>query len=328
MVFASPSAHDISGTLGKAHEIEAKSDYLQPTPQAVNIEAVAVQSIRAHNSSVQRKTKVSFSMQDTFTTLLSEEKPPSPPIYSICLTLSTMAATKSGIEEKNLLGCVMDGTQQHLMYHLRKLPASPKLQSLAELLETSSSFLQAQMNGAVFFSQKDRLTLAANLACSVLQFHGNWLQSRWRARDIIFIREPTGNIGHPTLALNAPHPVKDSTMCRGAANSALIRNEILFPLGLVLVELSLCQPLEQLRTAEDHDENEATSNLKTATRLLRYVELSSGPLYGDVVEQCLSWRWKGGYTLDDETMQEEIYQRIVFPLAENLKNFVKGSQLM
>ncbi|CAG8019503.1 unnamed protein product [Penicillium olsonii] len=141
----------------------------------------------------------------------------------------------------------------------------------------------------------------------------------------MFIRDPTSEIGHPALALSVSK-MNSPTMCRDRAFSALIRNEILFPLGLVLVELSLCQPLELLRSAEDSDQNEATANLKTAARLLKYVNLESGLEYGDVVEQCLFGSWNAGSTLEDETMQDEIYQRIVAPLAENLNSFVSRSQ--
>ena len=97
----------------------------------------------------------------------------------------------------------------------------------------------------------------------------------------------------------------------------------------LLVLLSLGQPLKALRTAEDFDGNEANSNLKTVTRLLRDLEAASGHFYCDVVEQCLCWRCKGDNDLDDEAVQDKIYQRISFPLAESLKVFCfKGYQLM
>ncbi|KAJ5782234.1 hypothetical protein N7457_004008 [Penicillium paradoxum] len=204
----------------------------------------------------------------------------------------------------------------------RMLFASPQSIEHGGTFESSSTVLQAQMNGAFFFSQKERLTMAVNLAYGVLELHGNWLKSLWRARDIMFIRQPTNSLGHPALVLSLSNTMEISTLCRDTATSSLVQNEILFPLGLILVELSLCQPLELLRIADDYDENEANANLKTASRLLQYVESQSGPLYVEVVEQCLFWRWKTGCTLEDENIQDEIYQRIVFPLVVNLKNFV------
>lgn len=155
------------------------------------------------------------------------------------------------------------------------------------------------MKGAFFFSQRGRLSLAVNLAYSVLELHGNWLKTLWRARDIMFVQQPASSLGHPALVLSVSNEMHTSRMCRNTATSALIQNEILFPLGLILVDLSLCRPLEVLRAPVDHDENEAKANLKTAARLLQYVESQSGPLYVDVVERGLFWRWKAGFTLED-----------------------------
>ncbi|CAI7646494.1 unnamed protein product [Penicillium glandicola] len=323
MVIASPRA---AGTLVNAHEIETESDYSQSTPEIPEAKLVTTQSTEVQSKHKKGKGKVSFSLQDDCVSVISKRLSPSSPISDICLTLSKMRNNKPEFTEKRFLGCVTDGSQWHYMYHLRGIAESHNVQSLAELLESSSSILQAQMSGAFFFSQKDRLSLAVDLASSVVELHGNWLKSTWRAHDIIYMREPASSIGHATLVLSVSGAMDTSTMCMESATSTLIRNEILFPLGLVLVELSLCQSLESLRTAADRDDNEANANLKTATRLLPYVNSQSGPLYGDVVEQCLFWHWKAEYTLEDENMQDEIYQRIVFPLAENLKNFVGMSQ--
>ncbi|CAG8929380.1 unnamed protein product [Penicillium salamii] len=324
MVFVCPRAIEHAEALANAHEIEIKSDYSPSPPEASEARNVTIQSTEVHSKHQKGNVNFSLSLQDECVSVLSE-KPLLSPISDICLTLSTMATKEAGFAEKRFLGGITDGFQWHYMYHLREISECQKAQSLEELLESSSTIFQAQMKGAFFFSQRDRLILAVNLAHNVLELHGNWLKSPWRARDIMFIRDPTTSIGRPALA-SSVSGVMDKSMCRETVTSALIRNEILFPLGLVLVELSLCQPLELLRIAEDQDENEASANLKTAARLLQYVNLQSGLSYGDVVEQCLFWPWKQGFTLEDETIQDEIYQRVVFPLAENLKSFVSMSQ--
>lgn len=323
LVFASPGALDYAQILGNAHELETESDHVGSVSTTLEAQPVEVRSAKSCAQPDKRKAKVAFSIQGECTAVLSEKQPSSSPISDICLTLST-TIKQPHMTERRLLGCVTDGSQLHSMYYLRDLVEGPKLQSLEDLLASSTTVIQAQMKGAFFFSPKDRLGLAVELAYSVLQLHGSWLKSPWRARDIIFIGKQASGVGRPALSLSISRAAETSTLCREVAKSALIRNEILFPLGLVLIELSLCQPIEALRTAEDHDDNEAVSNLKTATRLLRYVEPSSGHLYGDAVEQCLFGRWEAEHTLEDETMQEEIYQRVVSPLAENLKNFVRG----
>ncbi|CAG7940008.1 unnamed protein product [Penicillium nalgiovense] len=111
------------------------------------------------------------------------------------------------------------------------------------------------------------------------------------------------------------------------ATPALIRSEILFPLGLALVELSLCQTLESLRTLEDGDHIEAHTDLKTAARHLSSVEMESGEEYGRVVERCLFWPGIKESTLDNEQMQDEVFQLIVLSLMGNLKNFEARSRM-
>lgn len=324
LVFASPRALECARSLGSAHEIEAESGYVRSNSTALESQSSEVGSAKTCAQPAKKKIKVAFSIQEEFTAVLPKDTPTSPAISDICLTLSTVTKQPKSTERK-LLGCVTDGVQLHSMYYLRELAEGPKLQSLEDLLASSSKTIQDQMKGAFFFSHKDRLSLAVELAYSVLRLHGNWLKSHWRARDIKFIEKPTSELGHPALSLGVASGIETSTMCRDAANSSLIRNEILFPLGVVLIELSLCQSIKQLSSPEDHDDNEATATLKTATRWLRYVEPESGHLYGDAVEQCLFGRWRSGNNMEDETMQDEIYQRVVSPLAENLKNFVRGS---
>ncbi|CAI7578909.1 unnamed protein product [Penicillium bialowiezense] len=322
LIVASPGPFEYSINSGKAHELEAEPNHAPPSSTTLEAQSVQVRSPRSYTQFEERTMNVAYLAREGNTTTISTDPATRPAISDMCMTLST-ATRQAHLMGRELLGYLTDGAQLHSMYYLRDIAEDAKPRSLEDVLASSSTIIQAQMRGAFFFSPKDRLSLAVELAYSVLRLHGSWLKSPWRARDIMFIGKPTSGVGRPALSLSIAR-AETSTMCREAAKSALIRNEILFPLGLVLIELSLCRPIELLRTAEDHDDNEAVSNLKTATRLLRYVEPSSGHLYGDAVEQCLFGRWKAEHTLEDETMQEEIYQRVVSPLAENLKNFVRG----
>lgn len=115
--------------------------------------------------------------------------------------------------------------------------------------------------------------------------------------------------------------IDDPSPWEGQNPPTLIRNQILFPLGLVLVELSLCPNLESMRKEEDEDHNELHANLKTATRLLPKVEELSGPEYAEVVDRCLSWHDRKQTSLESEKMQEAVFQLIIWPLIENLKSF-------
>lgn len=114
---------------------------------------------------------------------------------------------------------------------------------------------------------------------------------------------------------------KERTICNKQNPSILIQNEALFPLGLALVELSLCQNLDALYAPEDHDIVKAGSYLKTALRVMEIVETESGSDYANVVRQCLLWHGSKQDSLEDEKLQERIFQLIILPLMENSKHF-------
>jgi hypothetical protein len=109
--------------------------------------------------------------------------------------------------------------------------------------------------------------------------------------------------------------------------SDLIRSKILFPLGLSLVELSLGQPLAEMREPEDNDADEAVADLKIASRLIKDVCYESGGRYGDVVEKCLFWHGPEATDLDNEDLQQVVFELIVSPLVEDFKCFEGNSRI-
>jgi hypothetical protein len=134
----------------------------------------------------------------------------------------------------------------------------------------------------------------------------------------MFMKEKFGPSEHPYVVCDiAGEPRMDENQ----ESSPLIRSEVLFPLGLILVELSLCRNLESLRTLEDDDALETVANFKTAARYLPVVEMESGLRYGQVVKWCLFGPDTVDTTLEDEIMQEKIFENVVACLLENLWNF-------
>ncbi|CAI7633069.1 unnamed protein product [Penicillium viridicatum] len=308
MIFPSNSSID----LGKGWcEIEAESDPIQSSVDTLNQDKVPF---------AKKKAKVQFAFDTS-----SEDKSPMmsdmssvPPIVDICSTLSTVGT--SG-ETNAPIGFISDENHRHNMYYVRKLAGNLRSQSLAELIAASSDVFKAPIGGSFLFTRGHRLRVAVNLACSVLQFHGSWLKTQWRSRDIMFTKNPSGDIDKPYVLWNVGRELDSWSLCRDKPAFSLIQSEILFPLGLVLVELSLCQTLEALRMPEDDDPVEAYVNLKTATRLLQVVVEQSGAEYERVARRCLLWPGTKDSTLESEQMQDEIFQLIISPLVENLRSF-------
>ncbi|EXJ58705.1 hypothetical protein A1O7_06134 [Cladophialophora yegresii CBS 114405] len=250
--------------------------------------------------------------------------PPALPIPDFCSVLCTIGANGNLAKYMGSISDESDATHRYCFYLLEKKEKRVETQSLEDLLSSSFHSIGSHTSRPAFlFSRHDRLFLAATLASSVLQFHGSWLKSYWRSRDILFPKlEGSGQIlvDHPYLA---GHGVSKATAhpATSTISNPLIPSDVLFPLGLVLVELSLCQSISALWIPEDADSIEPYANLKTATRLLNRVYSESGCKYGDVVTQCLRWSETRNSSADDEDFQELAYQKIVSPLVEDLRDF-------
>lgn len=102
----------------------------------------------------------------------------------------------------------------------------------------------------------------------------------------------------------------------------LFEVRILLPMGLVLVELLLCQTIETLSIPDDADPQEAVANLKTAAPVFSSVMERSGSEYARIIERCLFfWHGSQDYNLENEAMQEKVFELIIVPLMENLRSF-------
>jgi hypothetical protein len=315
MIFPSNSSIDLAKGWC---EIEAKSDIIQSSVDTLNRSPPEGDQDKVPFAKKKAKVQFAFDTSSEDKSPLMSDMSSVPPIVDICSTLSTVGT--SG--EKNApIGFISDENHRHNMYYVRKLAGNLRSQSLAELIAASSDIFKAPIGGSFLFTRGHRLRVAVNLACSVLQFHGSWLKTQWRSRDIMFTKTSSGDIDKPYVLWNVGSELDAWTLCRDKPTFSLIQSEVLFPLGLVLVELSLCQTLEALRMPEDDDPVEAYVNLKTATRLLQVVVEQSGAEYEKVARRCLLWPGTKDSTLENEQMQDEIFQLIILPLVENLRSF-------
>ncbi|KGO39415.1 hypothetical protein PEX1_028930 [Penicillium expansum] len=299
-------------------EIEAESDIIQSSVNHLN--RFPPQGNQDKIPFGNKKARVQFAFDESFDNepSMMPDMPSVPPIVDICSTLSTVGTHD---ETNEPIGFISDENHRHNMYYVRKLAGNLRSQSLAELIAGSSDIFKAPIGSSFLFTRGHRLRVAVNLACSVLQFHGSWLKAEWRSCDIMFTKNSSGDIDKPYVLWDVNSELDAWSLCRDKPTFSLIQSEILFPLGLVLVELSLCQTLEALRMPEDEDPVEAYVNLKTATRLLQRVAEESGAEYERVARRCLLWPGTRESTLESEQMQDEIFQLIISPLVENLRNF-------
>ncbi|XRM47287.1 hypothetical protein ABZX51_010274 [Aspergillus tubingensis] len=285
------------------HEVEAKPDDHR-SPQELCRDSHTTSSQQGLSTD-ENIPNISFPQGEQGTVIGAQDLPAVVQITNMCVSLSAV-----GINESNemLLGYVTDTKHRHNIYHLRSNTESVRnvysksLEELFAILSSSPSDIAAQE----IFTVQDRLKIAVDLACAVLQFHGSWLKREWRARDIKVFKDP--RVSEPE---DVPVPVPYIEWDLNTEPSQVQASEPFIHLGFVLVELSQCQTLEALKTGEDHDEVQVVANRNTALRLLPFVETKSGRSYRQVTEQCLNWP---NCTLDNDNISKAV-RSIIAPLV-------------
>lgn len=201
-----------------------------------------------------------------------------------------------------------------------------KYSSLTSLLSDARSQIGDQR-----LSWESRLEIAVTLASSVLQLDGtSWLKTTWRTDDILFLPTCGAQIGqkldyaHPYISWKIGSRDTSTDAVHDATQRAAhrIRHDMLFALGVTLVELSFGQVLSELRTPADIDSTQALTEFNTACRLEPYVYSERGSRVGDVVRRCLECPFDvRDKSLDNPTFQDLVFAHIVQPLKDELENF-------
>lgn len=243
-------------------------------------------------------------------------------IADICSTL------RASQDLRKVLGFLVDEADEKHKHYLYRadtvISSDTHSESLGDLLRSSQYELPTG-----FLSRKVRLQIAVTLASSVLQLDGSsWLKSKWTSKDIFFhqqkIQAADESYSHPYLSwkfcaadTEAPCPLGTLTI-----GNQLIRSEVLFALGLTLIELCFGKTLEEMQKPMDGISDEPNTRVNTAHRLLHSVYNEMGPPYGDVVRRCLFQPFDvREMSLDNEEVQQAIIENIVTPLVQDFKSF-------
>ncbi len=175
----------------------------------------------------------------------------------------------------------------------------------------------------------EKLTLAKLLALAVLRFHSTpWLNSEWGSRDIVFygitdfsedsLNGPflksmvASTAGSTNQIIVAPNVASQTTMSR---QRSPIRNQTLYNLGVMLVELAYNRPLQDLQKPED-DQGDPYTSYWTATRMGDKVGRKLGPVYADAVNICLYGGFGPSSDLKDTQVQARFFDEVIRKLAK------------
>lgn len=180
------------------------------------------------------------------------------------------------------------------MHAVKKRPDNPLQKPLHDILSK--------------IYRHDRLHIAVGLACGVMQCCGNWLKAWWNSSDVFL---SVGNDDHSVFLdsayLSWPLLIPGTSEAYLASNHPRVINNLLLPLGLALVELSLGKPLSTLLVPEDEDQNMVVTRFNTASRLVKVVYNESGQSYADAVESCLSW--SGPNSCFERWFEERVFDK-------------------
>lgn len=179
--------------------------------------------------------------------------------------------------------------------------------------------------------QYEKLRLAKSLATAVLQYHATpWLKTSWRSEDIFFFDCDGQSVPNGKLLLTEPHvnvKVKgfdgQISETSSLAGRSLVRNPLLFGLGIVLIEIAYSSTLQGLRQPRDLDngqENQYTE-YHAAKRLASSLGREMGASYGKIVQKLLYCDFGCGDDLNDANLQARLHKDVVCELDELERGF-------
>ena len=218
------------------------------------------------------------------------------------------------------------GSCKHLVYPSKNKPRNGHATSLEQLI---SSVSQHRSAGSLL--QYERLHLAKSLATAVLQYHATpWLNMAWRSRDILFFGIDGEPAGHSRPNLKAPHlNVKIKETDQGLYQTSMcsvrfiIRNRLLFNLGVMLLEVAYCKTLRSLEQPCDleNGERSALTEIFAARRLASSLGREMGATYGNIVKKLLECDFGCGDDLNDSKLQAVFHRDVVCALDKLEQGF-------
>lgn len=179
------------------------------------------------------------------------------------------------------------------------------------------------------FTKQARLRLAVTLASSVLQLHNTpWIERSLEKENIFFLQRstnPTYDDPFICRTVDKTHQANPSGSMPGLM-SRIIRNQTLYSLGVLLIEIWYGKTLDELHLPEDgplHTQDtpqQAIARWNTADRLLNDLYDEAGAKYTEAVRRCIRCDFADGLAsdLDNVNFQNAVYQGVVFQLKENL----------
>ena len=172
----------------------------------------------------------------------------------------------------------------------------------------------------------EKVRLSKCLAHALLRYHSTpWLAQHWRSRDVVFfgitdlsqdpLCSPYLKAKISMASASPSHSIAGTTSV--PSQRTPVRNQTLFNLGVMLVELAYDSPLEELVIPADEDPHGHEYTLYyAALRLGEDLKRRLAPGYGAAVTICLHGGFGASCDLEDIQVQERFYHEVVQKLTK------------
>ena len=268
--------------------------------------------------------------------------PEAPPVENLCMH-SNFCNQLQNLPSQPFCGsqpCIgyleCSGNSKHLVYlkpkeqSISPIPSSLQLRPLREIYNLSKS----QRDGALIIPLHQRITLAKELAMAVLQFHATpWLLNSICSEDVLLpgLSELTsntrGSMHEPYVNVSIIGPNGPLTRQTTFPSRTLIRNRLLFSLGVMLLELAYQAPLHSLQRPTDVDTHMTpNTDYHTADRLRHEAASRVCPRYAEVIRKCIQCDFGHGDDLGRIQLREGFHQDVICEL-EDLEERLRGFTL-
>ena len=215
---------------------------------------------------------------------------PSPNISNLCKWQHGPPAAQN-----DCFGFVEYQAWHHHMFKSKTKQAKPSNLSLLSLRDCVAGSGSSSAASAIFtrgLSTKERHNLATMLASSVLQL----ADTRWLSSETVWDLQEVYLIDMKQRALTAANAYVQRSFPQAPSNkqhkamTPWIDNELVFALGVILIELAYGQSLETFKLPSDRDpqgNDYPHTDLQVALRLVRDLSSMEGKKYAEAAWRCV-----------------------------------------
>ena len=230
----------------------------------------------------------------------------------------------ANVQETTCLGVLVDTNRSRhrlSVTHIAQGRNSLQTISLQDMLVSGTPLLKIE-----------RLILGVKLASTLLQLHSTrWLPEVWSARSICFrkcgdgfqtFRSSKPLITKGFLAPGCAEPLPDLL---NPMTTWQVRNQSLFALGRLLIELWFGKPIDLMRTPTElgpQGQLNGLDDFAISRRLYEEIKHDAGSDYRDAVRRCIYCDFDlTSESLDSEALKEAVHAGVLSPLERHLRIF-------